>query len=201
VRVAAVVAGVGVVAITVDSSVSSASVTPFGRDFTRVNLGQGADRRFGISETRAVLIALLVVLGVDLLVVVVLLAVVLGRRRWVRRQRGAFKGAIRVSAGQVEDLGPKWRKGYGRWVRDILVWTKGPFFLRNELVPTDAAVVRTAEPGEVKRLGDAPIVAELAVDDATVFVAAPAGDRELALGPYRNGTAATRAEHQGEQHG
>jgi hypothetical protein len=150
-----------------------------------------------------VLIALLAVLGVDLVVIALLLALVLGRRRWVRRQPGAFKGAIRVSAGQVEGLGPKWRKGYGRWVRDILVWTKGPFFLRNELVLTDAAVARTADRGEVKRFGEAPIVAELAIDDATVFLAAPAEDRELALGPYRDGsrTAATKADHEGGQHG
>ena len=38
------------------------------------------------------LIALLAVLGVDLIVIVVLLAVVLLRRRWVSRQPGAFKG-------------------------------------------------------------------------------------------------------------
>jgi hypothetical protein len=130
------------------------------------------------------LIALLVLLGVNLIVVVALLAVVLTRRHWISRQPGAFKGAIRVSAGQVEGLGPKWRKGYGRWVRDILVWTKGPLLFRNELVLTDAGVARAGEPGEVKRLGKAPIVAELAIDDVGVFVAAHAEDRELALGPY-----------------
>jgi hypothetical protein len=47
------------------------------------------------------LIALLAVLGVDLSVIVVLMAVVLARKRWVSRQRGAFKGAIRVIEGEV----------------------------------------------------------------------------------------------------
>ena len=139
-----------------------------------------------IRKTRGVLIALLVILGVNLVVVVALLALVVTRRRWVGRQTGAFKGAIRVRAGQVDGLGPKWRKGYGRWVRDILVWTKGPFFFRNELVLADAAVARAAEPDEVKRLSEAPIVVELAVDGASVFVAAHAEDRELALGPYED---------------
>lgn len=132
------------------------------------------------------LIAVLVVLGVDLVVVVALLALVASRRRWVRRQPGAFKGVIRVSAGHVEGLGPKWRSGYGRWARDMLIWTRGPFHFRNELVLADAAVARAAESGEVKRLGEAPVVVELAVDGASVFIASRAEDRDSALGPYGN---------------
>ena len=57
------------------------------------------------------LIALLVLLGVDLIVVVVLLAVVLSRRRWVSHQKGAFRGAIRVVDGEVSGLGVKWKRG------------------------------------------------------------------------------------------
>ncbi|HWH98300.1 MAG TPA: hypothetical protein VNS80_08020, partial [Pseudolysinimonas sp.] len=79
------------------------------------------------------LIALLAVLGVDLIVLVVLAAFVFARKRWVKRQAGAFRGAIRVRGGKVDGLNPKWRRGYGRWVRDVLVWTKGPFLFRNEL--------------------------------------------------------------------
>ena len=45
------------------------------------------------------LIALLAVLGVDLIVVVVLLASVISRKRWVGRQPGAFRGA---SGSQAE---------------------------------------------------------------------------------------------------
>lgn len=44
-------------------------------------------------------------------------------------QPGAFKGAIRVVEGDVPGLGAKWKHGYGRWVRDILVWTEAPFLL------------------------------------------------------------------------
>jgi hypothetical protein len=83
------------------------------------------------------LIALLAVLGVDLSVIVVLLAVVLARKRWVSHQPGAFKGAIRIIDGDVPGLKTKWKRGYGRWVREILVWTKAPFLFRNELVVAD----------------------------------------------------------------
>jgi len=133
------------------------------------------------------IIALLAVLGVDLIVIVVLLGVVLSRRRWVSHQPGAFKGAIRVVDGEVPRLGPKWKRGYGHWVRDVFVWTKGPVLFRNELVPVDglAGAVRAAEPGEVKRLGNAPAVVGLAADGgARVEVAAAADDRGRALGPF-----------------
>jgi hypothetical protein len=132
-------------------------------------------------------IALLAVLGVDLIVIVVLLGVILTRRRWVSHQPGAFKGAIRIVDGEVPGLGPKWKRGYGRWVRDILIWTKAPALFRNELVAVDglAGALRSAEPGEVKRLGDAPAVVGLAADGgARVEVAAAADDRGRALGPF-----------------
>ena len=45
------------------------------------------------------LIALLIVLGVDLIVVAAFAAFVLGRRRWLKRQPGEFAGKIRVSGG------------------------------------------------------------------------------------------------------
>jgi hypothetical protein len=82
-------------------------------------------------------IALLAVLRVDLGVLLAFLAFVLGRKRWVSHQPGAFRGDIRVGDGTIHGLGPKWHRGYGRWVRDVLVWTKAPFLLRNELVAVD----------------------------------------------------------------
>jgi Protein of unknown function (DUF2550) len=75
--------------------------------------------------------------GVDLAVIVAFLAFVLIRKRWVKRQPGAFRGVIRVASGEIDGLGSKWGRGYGRWVRDVLVWTKTPFLYRNELVPAD----------------------------------------------------------------
>jgi Protein of unknown function (DUF2550) len=136
------------------------------------------------------LIALLAVLGVNLWVIVALLAVVLTRKRWVSHQPGAFKGAIRVIKGDVPGLRPKWKRGYGRWVRDILVWTKTPLLFRNELVLADglASEPRDAKPGEVRRLGKHPAVVRLVVDGgARIEVAASADEQERAPGPFAEG--------------
>jgi Protein of unknown function (DUF2550) len=133
------------------------------------------------------LIALLAVLGVDLSVIVALMAAVLARKRWVSRQPGAFKGAIRVIEGEVPGLKAKWKRGYGRWIRDILIWTNKPFLFRNEVVLADglAGEVRAAKPGEVKRLGKQPTAVPLAVEDDTrIEVAVAADERERAPGPF-----------------
>jgi hypothetical protein len=132
-----------------------------------------------------VIIALLAVLGVDLIVIVVVLGVMLTRRRWVSHQPGAFKGAIRTVDGKVSGLGPKWKRGYGRWVRDVLVWTKAPSLFRNELVAVDglSGAARAARPGEIKRLGKNPVIVPLAADGGVrVEVAAPVEDRGRVLG-------------------
>ena len=131
------------------------------------------------------LIALLAVIGVDLIVIVMFLAFVLARKRWIKQRPGAFKGAIRVADGEVERLGAGWRRGYGHWVREVLVWTKAPFLFRNELVPGDGlAGERLAGPDEVKRLGGAPVVIELATGHAMVEIAASGDQRDLLRGPY-----------------
>lgn len=132
------------------------------------------------------LFALLAVLGVDLIVLVALAALVFSRKRWVKRQPGAFRGVIRVDSGEVDGLRSKWVRGYGRWVRDVLVWTKAPLLLRNELVAVDGLDERRqARPHEVKRLGDDPVVIRLTTQGATVQVAARGDDSTLALGPNR----------------
>jgi hypothetical protein len=133
------------------------------------------------------LIALLAVLGVDLSVIVGLMVVALARKRWVSRQPGAFKGAIRVTEGEVPGLKAKWKRGYGRWIRGILIWTNKPFLFRNEVVLADglAGEVRATKPGEVRRLGKQPAVVPLAVeDDARIEVAASAEGQEWAPGPF-----------------
>jgi hypothetical protein len=98
-------------------------------------------------------IALLAVLGVNLIVIVAFLGVVLSRRRWVSHQPGAFKGAVRVVDGEVPGLGPKRQRGYGRWVRDVLVWTKKPLLFRNELVAVDGLPGRPGRPNRGRSSG------------------------------------------------
>ena len=128
--------------------------------------------------------ALLIALGVELIVIVAFAVLVLGRRRWVKKQPGSFAGAIRVSSGDVDGLKPKWKRGTGRWVRDVLVWSKAPLLLVNELVPVDGVVdERKTKDGEVKRLGDHPIAVEFATDGARFEIAAKADQRALVTGP------------------
>jgi hypothetical protein len=132
-----------------------------------------------------VLVALLALLGVNLIVIVALMALVISRKRWVRRRPGAFAGRIRAANGAIEGIGPKWRRGYGRWVGHVLVWTKAPFLFRSEFVPVEAlATERPGAPEELKRLGADPVVIELIAGMATVEVAASGEDHELLRGPY-----------------
>ena len=129
------------------------------------------------------LIALLVILGVDLIVIVAFAALVFGRRRWLKRQPGAFAGAIRVSGGEIDGLSPKWKRGSGRWVRDVLVWSKAPLMFRNQLVAVDrVSGEHQARAGEVKRLGEKPVVVEFMADGARIEVAAKAEHRALVAG-------------------
>jgi len=129
------------------------------------------------------LIAFLVLLGVNLIVVVGVGALLLSRRRWVTHRPGAFFGAIRVTSGDVDGFSPKWKRGYGRWVGDVLVWTKAPMFFRNELVPVDRiASERSAPRDEVKRLGDDAVVLGLECGKDRIAVATRGEHRALAVG-------------------
>lgn len=94
------------------------------------------------------LVAFLEMLGVDLIIIVVLLASVVGRRRWVVHRTGAFRGAIPVVGGDVAGQGPSCRRGYGRWRRDVLVWSKDPFLFRDELRSDALASYRAAAGGD-----------------------------------------------------
>ena len=138
--------------------------------------------------------ALLIALGVELIVIVAFAVLVLGRRRWVKKQPGSFAGAIRVSSGEVDGLKPKWKRGSGRWVRDVLVWSKAPLLLVNELIPVDAlAGQRETKDGEVKRLGDHPIAVEFATDGARIEIASKPDSRALVTGPLTTTSAAAPA--------
>src|SRR3954451_28677 len=134
------------------------------------------------------LVALLIVLGVNLWVVAAVVVAIVGRRRWLKRQPGEFAGAIRVSSGAVDGLSPKWKRGSGRWVRDVLVWSKAPFMYREDLVAVDRfAGEHQAQAHEVKRLCDESIVFEFAVDGAKIEVAAKPEHRARVTGPLATG--------------
>lgn len=131
------------------------------------------------------LIALLIALGVNIAVIVFLASLVIGRRRWLKRQPGIFTGAIRVSEGDVEGLSSEWKRGTGRWVRDVLVWSRAPFMYQNDLIPIDGlAGRRLAGDGEIKRIGDEPRVIALVGGVARIEVATTAKAEGLAAGPF-----------------
>jgi hypothetical protein len=130
-------------------------------------------------------IALLIVLGVNLIVVAAFVIIVVGRRRWLKKQPGSFSSAIRVSNGDLDGIASTWKRGTGRWVRDVLVWSKAPFMFRTELVPIDRTTgERDAEVGELKRLGDHPVVIQLVAGYNTIEVAAREEQQALLAGPF-----------------
>ncbi len=132
------------------------------------------------------IVALLAVIGVDLIVIVVLLGGLIARRRWLKGQVGAFVGAIRLGSGEIDGVGASWSRGYGRWVRAVFVFTKAPLFVRNVLVPTDEPYdERDSDPEDKpKRLGDHPVVATINCAGAVLEIAAATEHSALLRGPY-----------------
>ena len=64
------------------------------------------------------IIALLVLLGINLVVVVALLGLVLGRRRWVTRQPDVFRGVARGVSGEVHGFRPRWPTWWRKRLRE-----------------------------------------------------------------------------------
>lgn len=131
-----------------------------------------------------VLIALLAVLGVDLMVLAVFVVALLARHRWVSHHDGAFKGIARVVEGELHGFGSRSRRGYGHWVRDVLVWTPAPLFLRNALIGVDRVDGSHEAKGKVRRLGDHPSVVVLVAGQARIEVTVPATDQPLVAAPF-----------------
>ena len=95
-----------------------------------------------------------------------------------------------MAGGEIDGFRNKWSRGYGRWVRDVFVWTKAPFYFRNELLASDGLDAEGLHADGLKRLGSQPAVIRLRADGATVEIAADVATRELLLGPYRKPIAA-----------
>jgi hypothetical protein len=133
------------------------------------------------------IIAVLVLLGVDLWLVAAIGIAAFLRRRSVKGRRGAFKARIRVAEGELEGFSGKWKRGYGHWIRDVLVWNDAPFLFRTKLIPvdgTDASGIHGAQ-GTVKGLGKHPVVAPLVAGQRSrLELATSDEDRELGLGPF-----------------
>lgn len=141
------------------------------------------------------LIAVLVLIGVDVLIVVGLVAVIVGRRLWLKRRPGEFEGRVRVISGQVPGLGSSWKRGFGRRVRSVLVWSPGPLLFHNVIVPVDGIIgVRDAIDGEVPALGGSPRVFTVTTDAATLEVATRRDDGSHVTAPAGQPTLSSQAD-------
>ena len=132
----------------------------------------------------ALLVALLALLGVNLIVIVVYLGGVVARRRWLSHHAGAFRGIAHLVEGEAHGLGSRPRRGYGRWVRDVLVWTPAPLYVRNALIPVDRVESTRSAVGKAKRLGDHPQVVTLAAGPSRIDVTARGEDVALVSAPF-----------------
>ena len=120
------------------------------------------------------LVALLVVLGVDLLVIAGLVTAMVLRRRWLSRHE-AFKCRMRVVEGAVEGARRKWKSGRARWVGDVLVFSPSPLLFGSWLMPVTGASDEPhwATGKEGKGLGEGSVVGRLVIEGGAVALAAP----------------------------
>ncbi len=131
-------------------------------------------------------IAVLVVIGVEIVVIVAFLASVVTRRRWVRRQPGVFRGAIRVAGGHVHGLKPRWSRGYGRWIRDVHGLDEFAVPVSTTFLPADSlGYQRETTPEELRRLGEHPTVVRMTSGDPSADIAADREHRKSLLGAIR----------------
>jgi hypothetical protein len=130
------------------------------------------------------IIALLVGLGVSLWVVLALVGLMVLRRRWLKRQPGAFPCAIRSLEGDTPRVGGRrWRRGWGRLADGLLAWDPMPTLVASSLLEvTEVVGSRPAQDGEIRRMGEQPVILELALaGGGTVALALRAEHAALAL--------------------
>jgi hypothetical protein len=133
--------------------------------------------------------ALLAILGVPLWLVVGALAASLWSRRKFRNTPGVFRAKVRLNSGSFDGLGESWppMPAYARWVHDVLLVNKGLALVRTQPLPIAAAEgrIEEADPEEIKRMGDHPILLQFRLDNgATIQLAAPGEALSLAYGPF-----------------
>jgi hypothetical protein len=133
--------------------------------------------------------ALLAILGVPLWLVVGALAGSLWSRRHFRNSPGVFPAKVRLNSGTFDGLSESWPPvaAYARWVHDVLLVNKGLALVRTQPLPVAAAEgrVEQADPQEIKRLGNHPVLLRFRLDNGAIIqLAAPGEARSLACGPF-----------------
>ena len=134
-------------------------------------------------------IALLVFLGIPIWFVIVLIGVAVMRRRWLQSRPGTFPCAARVATGQLDLIGEQWKRGFGRWEHDVVIFAKVPSlysFTGATVSSLDAAGVRPAQPKEVRFMGDSLVVVPFVLaSGARLEVAVKPEHLPRAAGPFQ----------------
>ncbi len=133
--------------------------------------------------------AILALLGVPIWLVVGGLAAALWNRSRVKNQDGVFPIKMRRLSGVEPGEGDKWPpvSSYALWVHDVLLVHKGLGLM--QMMPLGVAgaegPIESADPEEVKRLGENPVLLQFRLDDESVLqLAAPGDALVLAQGPF-----------------
>lgn len=133
--------------------------------------------------------ALLALLGVPIWLVLGGLAGAFWSRHEFRKQAGVFAAKLRLESGAFPGFSDDWRRtsSYCVWAHRVLLVYKGLALIRVTPVPVESAV-GVAEPGDtgnVKRMGDDPVVMRFRLDDGSILaLCAPNDAASLLAGPF-----------------
>jgi hypothetical protein len=132
--------------------------------------------------------ALLYALGVPLWLVIGGLLFALRAQSQAKKAPGVFPCKLRLVSGAHPGLKETWRlfPSYGRWVHDVLIVHSGLSLVLTEALPVVAQVGATspADPQQVKRLGQHPVVVAVRLDNGAVVELAAGEDRDKLLAAF-----------------
>ena len=133
--------------------------------------------------------AILALLGVPLWIVVGGLGFSLWQRSKFKSKEGVFPTKMRLASGTAAGVGEKWppMSSFALWVHDVLLVHKGLGLMSTFPLGVEApeGSAESADPEELKRLGENPVLLRFRLDDGAVLeMAVPAESQELAQGPF-----------------
>ena len=133
--------------------------------------------------------ALLALLGVPLWLVAGGLGLTLWQRSKFKKKEGVFPTKMRLASGTAPGVSEKWppMSSFALWVHDVLLVHKGLGLMSTFPLGVEApeGSAESADPEEVKRLGDQPVLLRFRLDDGAVLeMAVPEESQKVAQGPF-----------------
>ena len=126
--------------------------------------------------------AILAALGVPLWLCALGILMLVVQNRRLRKRYGDIPVRVRRPGKKG------WTRGHAIWVSDVFAWRGSPAAWDEDLLQVSELTVRDADPQEhkkLRRLGEHPAIATLALPDGeTVDVAAGSEQRLALLGPF-----------------